>query len=214
MSLVLLNDVSLLFTQLDENGDGSININELWKKSAVYKPEPASPCLLTDLLPHEDSNEDDFLDFTEFQNAFNKLYTAITMVTLEQSLAVNTIQAHIGDNVEIRCDIIGKPQQPVIKWFRHNVDLTSVNVPNLKWSAIGGLAAVDCRYESLDSDVKVKWYKNDELISANQKITIMHNETRIEIGQLTRSDTGAYACRVQNEADSAMGQDIASLLVQ
>ncbi|RWS22742.1 follistatin-related protein 5-like protein, partial [Leptotrombidium deliense] len=101
-------------------------------------PETSSPCLLTDLLQHEDSNEDDFLDFTEFQNAFNKLYT-ITMVTLEQSLAVNTIQAHIGDNVEIRCDIVGKPQQPVIKWMRHNVDLTSVNIPNMKVFSDGSL---------------------------------------------------------------------------
>lgn len=54
------------------------------------------------------------------------------MVTLDQSLAVNAIQAHIGDNVEIRCDIIGKPQQPLIKWFRHNIDLTTLNIPNLK----------------------------------------------------------------------------------
>jgi hypothetical protein len=31
------NDVSLLFAQLDENLDGSININELWRKSGTFK---------------------------------------------------------------------------------------------------------------------------------------------------------------------------------
>lgn len=57
---------------------------------------------------------------------------AVTMVTLDQSMAVNTVQAHIGDNVEIRCDITGRPQQPAIKWFRYNVDLASLNIPNIK----------------------------------------------------------------------------------
>lgn len=31
------NDIALLFAQLDENKDGQININELWKKSSVLK---------------------------------------------------------------------------------------------------------------------------------------------------------------------------------
>ena len=34
------NDLSLLFTHLDEDGDGEININELWKHSNVYKASP------------------------------------------------------------------------------------------------------------------------------------------------------------------------------
>lgn len=54
------------------------------------------------------------------------------MVTLDQSLAVNNVQAHLGDNVEIRCDITGEPQQPAIKWTRNNVDLATVNIPNMK----------------------------------------------------------------------------------
>lgn len=35
------NDLSLLFTHLDEDGDGEININELWKHSNVYKASAA-----------------------------------------------------------------------------------------------------------------------------------------------------------------------------
>lgn len=56
------------------------------------------------------------------------------MVTLDQSLAINTVQAHIGDNVEIRCDIVGEPQPPAIKWTRFEVDLSNVNIPNMKVS--------------------------------------------------------------------------------
>ena len=258
------NDVSLLFTQLDENNDGSININELWRKSALYRPGVNSPCILTDLLQHEDKNQDDFLDFNEFQTAFNNLFT-ITMVTLDQSLAVNTIQAHQGDNVEIRCDIVGNPQQPVIKWHRHNVDLNTLQLPNVKvfsdgslyltnvqvplsgnytcsaennpiikqihilhvivppivevtphfqWSAVGGKASIDCQYESLDEELEISWYKNNEMLESNERTSLTQNRTRITISQLTRSDTGAYSCRVTNRGDAALGQDISSLLVQ
>lgn len=42
----------------------------------------------------------------------------------------------------------------------------------------------------------------------------MNNGTRIQIGPLSRTDTGAYACRVQNKGDSSIGQDVSSLLVQ
>ena len=64
------------------------------------------------------------------------LAAAITMVTLDQSLAVNYIAAHVGDNVEIRCDISGKPQTPSIQWFRYNVNLASLNIPHMKVSII------------------------------------------------------------------------------
>lgn len=56
------------------------------------------------------------------------------MVTLDESLAVNRIEAHLGDNVEIRCDIGGEPQKPAIKWYRHGVNLSSLNLPYIKVS--------------------------------------------------------------------------------
>lgn len=38
VSLVLsVNDVSMLFTRLDENNDGQVTLNELWKHSMIYK---------------------------------------------------------------------------------------------------------------------------------------------------------------------------------
>lgn len=86
--------------------------------------------------------------------------------------------------------------------------------PHFQWSPVSSLSAVNCRYESLDGEVKVNWFKNDVELTAGQRVFVMHNGTRIEIGQLTRSDTGAYACRVQNKFDEASGQDIASILVQ
>lgn len=56
------------------------------------------------------------------------------MVSLDESLSVNYVQTHLNDNIEIRCDIVGKPQQPNIKWYRNNVDLATLNIPNIKVS--------------------------------------------------------------------------------
>ena len=57
------------------------------------------------------------------------------MVSLDESLSVNTIQTHLGDNIEIRCDIVGKPVQPKVKWYRNGVDLATLNIANIKVSA-------------------------------------------------------------------------------
>lgn len=73
---------------------------------------------------------------------------------------------------------------------------------------------MDCQYENIDEHVRVSWLKNDATISVNHRITLMNNSTRIQIGELSRSDTGAYSCRVENKKDSALGQSVASLLVQ
>ncbi|KAJ6217952.1 hypothetical protein RDWZM_009109 [Blomia tropicalis] len=136
-----INDVSLLFARLDGNNDGQITLNELWKHSMIYK-SPDSSCLLTDLMQHEDTNSDEKLDYSEFQSAFNKLFS-VTMVTLDESLAINRIDAHLGDNVEIRCDINGEPQRPAIKWYRHGVDLSSLNLPYIKVFGDGSLYLTD-----------------------------------------------------------------------
>lgn len=226
-----------------------------------------SPCLITDLLQHEDKNGNDVLNYSEFQAAFSHLFT-ITMVTLDQNLAVNNIQAHVGDNVEIRCDIVGRPTPPPIVWTRWGVNLATINVPNLKvfsdgslyltdvqlslsgnytcqaegsnsaikqvhilsiivppvvevnpkfqWSPLNGVATIDCRFENvLDSRSSIiEWLKNDEVITPSFRTTLSHNSTRLTISDLVRSDTGAYACRVRNHEDTAMSQDISSLLVQ
>ena len=138
------------------------------------------------------------------------------MVTLDQNLAVNYIQARVGDNVEIRCDISGKPQPPVILWSRRGVNLASVNIPNIKvfndgslyltdvqlsfsgnytcqaetnsaikqthilrvvvapvvtsnpqfqWSPVGGVATIECRFDSMEPGSVIEWLKNDEIIT-------------------------------------------------
>lgn len=86
--------------------------------------------------------------------------------------------------------------------------------PLFQWAAPGSIATMDCQFENIDEQVQVSWLKNDATISANKRTTLMNNNTRIQIGELSRSDTGAYTCRVENKKDSALGESIASLLVQ
>ena len=61
------------------------------------------------------------------------------MVSLDESLNVNVIQTHVHDNIEIRCDIVGKPLQPIIKWYRNDVDLVTLNIPNIKVKTFLGI---------------------------------------------------------------------------
>lgn len=187
------------------------------------------------------------------------------MVTLDQNLAVNYIQARVGDNVEIRCDISGKPQPPAILWSRRGVNLASVNIPNMKvfndgslyltdvqlsfsgnytcqaetnsaikqthilrvvvspvvttnpqfqWSPVGGVATIECRFDSMETGSVIEWLKNDEVITSNMRMSIMNNGTKLQMADLVPSDTGAYTCRVRNSDDTAVSQDISSLLVQ
>lgn len=86
--------------------------------------------------------------------------------------------------------------------------------PHFTWSTVGGSASIDCQYESLDDELDVSWYKNNELIEPSERISFSPNRTRLIMAQLTRSDTGAYACRVTNKEDAAVSQDLTSLLVQ
>lgn len=86
--------------------------------------------------------------------------------------------------------------------------------PSFQWSAPGGIATIDCQFETVDDAVHVTWLKNDQPLVSNQRTTLMKNATRMQIGDLNRSDTGAYGCRVENRKDAAIGFSVASLLVQ
>jgi hypothetical protein len=76
------------------------------------------------------------------------------------------------------------------------------------------MATIDCKYETFESDISVEWFKNEELLLSNQRTTIMNNATRVQIGQLERTDTGAYSCRVSDRKDTATGSDVSSLVIQ
>ena len=86
--------------------------------------------------------------------------------------------------------------------------------PRFQWEPVGGMATMECKYETFEDEITIEWFKNEELLLSNQRTTIMNNATRVQIGQLERTDTGAYSCRVADKKDSASGQDVSSLLIQ
>lgn len=48
------------------------------------------------------------------------------MVSLDKALETNHLSARVGDNVEIKCDVMGTPSPPII-WKRYSTDLTMLS---------------------------------------------------------------------------------------
>ena len=87
--------------------------------------------------------------------------------------------------------------------------------PHFHWANIGSSFSISCEYQCLSSDqIHIAWFKNDEPIVNNQRITMLNNNTKLELSELSRSDTGAYTCRAYNNEDGAYSQDTVSLVVQ
>lgn len=86
--------------------------------------------------------------------------------------------------------------------------------PRFQWSPLNGAAAIECKFDTVDPNYVIEWLKNDDVIRPNLRTIINNNGTRIQLSELVRSDTGAYACRVRNRDETASNQDVASLLVQ
>lgn len=55
------------------------------------------------------------------------------MVSLEKKLEVAVVQARVGDNVEIKCDVTGSPPPPIV-WRRNGFDLNALNEEEIKVS--------------------------------------------------------------------------------
>ena len=122
--------VSIIFSHYDQNNDGLLEYDELlsvWNEEKIIQIKNGdNDCSLVDLLRYDDTNNDFKLTINEFNQAFSQLSSGIS-VTLDKALEINHLSVRIGDNVEIKCDIIGRPKPPTIIWQRYNYDLTLMN---------------------------------------------------------------------------------------
>lgn len=99
-----------------------------------------SNCTLMDMLLYDDGNGDHVLTINEFNDAFHRISETtpeisriesistdqiIPKVHLDLSLAVNHLSVHVGDNVDIKCDITGG-SIPSIIWKRFGYDLSQM----------------------------------------------------------------------------------------
>lgn len=62
--------------------------------------------------------------------------------------------------------------------------------PHFHWANIGSSFSITCEYQCLFDQVHIQWFKNDEPIVNNQRITMLNNNTKLELSELSRSDTG------------------------
>lgn len=93
--------------------------------------------------------------------------------------------------------------------------------PEFQWLREGDSASIECRYESLIDDVSIKWFKNDQEIkigTSDGKTSLLNNSSKLQLTDVTRSDTGAYTCQVYHsmtdDGEVSSGEDVSSLLVQ
>lgn len=97
-----------------------------------------SNCTLMDMLLYDDANGDHVLTINEFNEAFHRIsdvqqkgriesvqQEVLPKVNLDMSLALNHLSVHVGDNMEIKCDITGVSTTSII-WKRFGFDLSQM----------------------------------------------------------------------------------------
>jgi follistatin-related protein 5 len=131
--------VSIIFSHYDQNNDGLVERDELalmWSTMDMHHVANDSNCTLLDLLTYDDMNSDYVLTINEFNDAFHRISETRTVEStvernvpsahLDLSLTLNHLEVHVGDNVEIKCDISGASSPGVI-WKRFGFDLSQIS---------------------------------------------------------------------------------------
>nr|XP_018913078.1 PREDICTED: follistatin-related protein 5-like isoform X1 [Bemisia tabaci] len=130
--------VNALFKHCDLNSDSRLveeELNQVFEKE--HLEQLSKQCALSDLLVFNDENKDGELSLNEFYAAFSKLYS-VSVVSLDKALETNHLEARVGDNVEIKCDVTGSPQPPIV-WRRYDADLASLGEEDVRVFADGSL---------------------------------------------------------------------------
>lgn len=108
----------------------------MWSSSSMSAHHVAndSNCTLMDMLLYDDANGDHVLTINEFNDAFHQISMThakesvpdqkIPKIHLDMSVAVNHLSVHVGDNMEIKCDITGASAG--IIWKRFGFDLSKL----------------------------------------------------------------------------------------
>lgn len=68
--------------------------------------------------------------------------SGLSVVSLDKALETNHLSTHVGDNVEIKCDVNGSPVPPIV-WQRYGVDLATSNEDGVRVLSDGSLYLTD-----------------------------------------------------------------------
>lgn len=134
--------VSIIFSHYDQNNDGLVERDELalmWSTMDMHHVANDSNCTLMDMLLYDDTNGDRVLTINEFNDAFHRISETssksesrqaeaervIPKIHLDMTLALNYLSVHVGDNMEVKCDITGASNANII-WKRFGFDLSQL----------------------------------------------------------------------------------------
>ncbi|KAG7156991.1 Follistatin-related protein 5-like [Homarus americanus] len=80
-----------------------------------------------------DTNNNGVLDKLELEQV-----SSVSVVSLDKALEVNHVSARVGDNLEIKCDVTGTPNPPIV-WRRNGLDLAALNSEDIRVFTDGSL---------------------------------------------------------------------------
>ncbi|KAL3284650.1 hypothetical protein HHI36_018804 [Cryptolaemus montrouzieri] len=63
---------------------------------------------------------------------------SVSVVSLDKALETNHLNARVGDNVEIKCDVTGSPIPPIV-WRRNQLDLSTITEEDVRVFSDGSL---------------------------------------------------------------------------
>ncbi|KAG1696653.1 Follistatin-related protein 5 [Nymphon striatum] len=127
-----------MFSHFDQNNNGlleAVELDEIAKNDNLDKL--SRKCKLSDMLKFDDADHDGHLNINEFYDAYSKLYS-VSVISLDKALEINQVTTHVGDNVEIKCDITGTPAPPIV-WRRNDIDLSTIPQDDIKVFIDGSL---------------------------------------------------------------------------
>lgn len=130
--------VSIMFSHYDRNNNGNLEATELNEIGIHERLDTlSSGCSLSNMIQYDDTDNDGKLSINEFYVAFSKLYS-VSVVSLDKALETNRLNARVGDNVEIKCDVTGSPIPPIV-WRRNSLDLATITDEDVRVFGDGSL---------------------------------------------------------------------------
>uniref|UniRef100_A0A915JWC0 Follistatin-related protein 5 n=1 Tax=Romanomermis culicivorax TaxID=13658 RepID=A0A915JWC0_ROMCU len=195
------------------NGDKSITVSELdyLEDDHQYLKLVPPGCHLKDIIRFGDSNNDDKLDSTEF----NQIFGLPIKSRLVEHTSIKVHQVHEGDQYQLYCTLDDRKFfSPLsynrVMWYRYDVPFVNVVPYNFEVSADNSLYLTPASLMH-NGEFRCKTFRNGASFEQKHRVKVKKG-VLLSIMKTKPADTGSYACIAINDAGFANAS--ASVVVQ